>query len=186
VRALSAKSYESGNNMTLENCASYCSGYKYFGTEYASQCFCGDYLDSTSTNASLADCNMVCTGNPYEYCGAGNRLELYVFPTLAVPPPPSQPAHVGGWNFSSCRTEASGVRALSSSSIAADTMTLESCAAFCSGYTYFGAEYGRECYCGNTFNQGSTVAPSTDCSMLCAGNSSEYCGAGNRLSVYLH
>jgi hypothetical protein len=24
----------------------------------------------------------------------------------------------------------------------------------------------------------------SDCNMLCAGNSSEYCGAGNRLDVY--
>ena len=39
-------------------------------------------------------------------------------------------------------------------------------------------------YCGNSFSQGSVAAPNSDCSMLCPGNVNEYCGAGNRLSVY--
>jgi len=39
-------------------------------------------------------------------------------------------------------------------------------------------------YCGNSFSAGSVAAPNTDCSFLCAGNVAEYCGAGNRLSVY--
>ena len=63
-------------------------------------------------------------------------------------------------------------------------MTLEACQAFCSAYTYFGVEYSRECYCGNSFNAGSVAAPATDCSMTCMGAPSQYCGAGNRLSVY--
>ncbi|KAK3945202.1 putative fungistatic metabolite [Diplogelasinospora grovesii] len=191
-RALSAKSYSSDTAMTLESCASFCSGYKYFGTEYASQCFCGDTLDSTSTNASLSDCSMTCTGNQYEYCGAGDRLELYVNPNVVVPTGPTQPASVTAndddkvWTFVNCYTEGTAVRALGSSSFAADTMTLESCATFCGsgGYQYAGAEYGRECYCGNSFGSGAVVATASDCSMTCAGNGSEYCGAGNRLSVY--
>ena len=37
--------------------------------------------------------------------------------------------------------------------------------------------------CGNSTSAG-TVAPTADCGMTCKGNSSEYCGAGNRLSIY--
>ncbi|CAI4216450.1 unnamed protein product [Parascedosporium putredinis] len=48
----------------------------------------------------------------------------------------------------------------------------------------FGLEYGQECFCGNSFNSGSIAAPITDCNMPCAGNPFEFCGAGNRLSVY--
>lgn len=81
-------------------------------------------------------------------------------------------------------TEGTGVRALGSQTWAAGTMTLEACANFCQGYTYFGTEYASECYCGNVFGAGSVEANVQDCSMPCAGNSSEYCGAGNRLSVY--
>ncbi|KAH8887407.1 heme peroxidase [Thozetella sp. PMI_491] len=184
VRALSSKSYASGTDMTLESCATFCSGYKYFGVEYAQECYCGNSLASSSTNASLADCSMPCTGNPFEYCGAGNRLELYST-DITVPAGPSQPATVsGGWKFVSCYTEGTGSRALTGASYADDAMTLESCAAYCTGYKYFGTEYGRECYCGSTLEGAAAQAPQTDCSFTCAGNSSEYCGAGSRLSLY--
>ena len=81
-------------------------------------------------------------------------------------------------------TEATNIRALSKATTASDTMTLELCQTFCQGYSYFGAEYGRECYCGDSFNAGSVLAPASDCSMVCANNPYEYCGAGNRLSAY--
>ncbi len=130
-----------------------------------------------------ADCNMICTGNQYEYCGAGNRLSLYTA-NVTVPAGPSQPATVSGWSFSNCYTEGVGTRALAGAQYADDKMTLESCAAFCSGFSHFGVEYARECYCGNQLEGTPSVAPQSDCSFTCSGNSSEYCGAGNRLSVY--
>jgi hypothetical protein len=84
-----------------------------------------------------------------------------------------------------------------------DSMTLESCAADCTGYAYctytpvpalvflpklihpqVGTEYGRECYCGNSFATGSQPVPQDECTFPCAGNGAEVCGAGLRLSVY--
>lgn len=59
-------------------------------------------------------------------------------------------ATVAGYELVSCWMEGTGVRALSASTYSDDSMTLESCAAFCAGYKYFGAEYGRECqFAGN-------------------------------------
>jgi hypothetical protein len=104
--------------------------------------------------------------------------------TSPAPSGPIQPQNVGGYSFMSCMTEANGMRALSQNGYADDKMTLESCATFCAGYTYWGTEYARECYCGNTLNAGSVAAPATDCNFPCAGNGGELCGAGNRLSVY--
>ncbi|KAI0878936.1 WSC domain-containing protein [Hypoxylon argillaceum] len=104
----------------------------------------------------------------------------------ATPSGPSQPVSIDNYNWYGCQTEATGTRALSSFTYADDGMTLESCRDFCNaqGTTFFGTEYGRECYCGNKFQSGSVSAPASDCNQLCAGNSLEYCGAGNRLSVY--
>ena len=62
----------------------------------------------------------------------------------ATPTGPSQPATVGAWRWYGCQTEATGARALSAKSFAADTMTLDSCSTFCAGYNYFGVEYARE------------------------------------------
>lgn len=108
-------------------------------------------------------------------------------PTPSPAAGPSQPLVVADYNWYGCQTEATNIRALSLFTYADDAMTLDSCQTFCSGKgtTYFGVEYARECYCGNKFETGSVQAPASDCSMLCAGDQTEYCGAGNRLSVYI-
>lgn len=51
---------------------------------------------------------------------------------------------IGSYNFQGCYTEISNGRALSGASYVYDTMTLESCAANCTDFRYFGVEYGRE------------------------------------------
>lgn len=48
---------------------------------------------------------------------------------------------------------------------------------------YSGVEYGRECFCGDTFN--STSLDDTRCSeYACSGNSEEYCGGFNAVDIY--
>ncbi len=140
------------DGMTLESCMTNCTGFDYWGTEYGRECYCGNSLHSSSVEAPAAECNMVCGGDPTEFCGAGNRIELYsttvtrtstavpsATATLAVKPT------VGDYVFVGCQTEGTAGRALSDKSYTDDAMTLESCAAYCSGSTYFGTEYGREC-----------------------------------------
>lgn len=41
-----------------------------------------------------------------------------------------------------------------------------------------------ECFCGNTLATGAADVDISQCSMTCAGSSLQYCGAGDRLSVY--
>ena len=101
--------------------------------------------------------------------------------------PVATPSHlpaVGDFSFYQCMTEGTGVRALTGAFLGGSSMTVETCATFCSSYDFFGLEYAQECFCGNSFSTGSVAAPITDCNMLCLGDSSQYCGAGNRLSVY--
>jgi hypothetical protein len=144
VRALSESAFAS-DDMTLELCAEHCAGYRYWATEYSRECFCGNVLHSSSTEAPQADCNMVCAGDPFEYCGAGNRLELYsttATPTATLEHKPT----VGPYTFVGCQTEASVGRALDGKPVFADdNMTNEACAEYCEGFEYFGTEYSREC-----------------------------------------
>ncbi|OTA02666.1 hypothetical protein A9Z42_0030630 [Trichoderma parareesei] len=170
-------------DMTNEACAEFCSDFRYFGTEYGDECYCGSFLAGSSATAPLADCNMPCAGNEFEYCGASNRLELYINPNVTGGNP-EQPAAAGDFVFVGCQTEGNGTRALTGAATATGTMTVEACAEFCADFTYFGTEYGSECYCGNTLAPSSLKAPAADCNMLCSGNELEYCGAGNRLSLY--
>jgi hypothetical protein len=88
----------------------------------------------------------------------------------------------------------------------AANMTVESCVLFCMdrGYPMAGTEYGLECCewlgsfshvrylapqltcidCGEKVNEKFSKVDNAECSTACAGDSSEPCGAGNRLSVY--
>lgn len=90
------------------------------------------------------------------------------------------------YSYLGCYTEGTSVRALGAASTANyTTMAIETCAAFCTPtYSLFGVEYGGECWCADVFGTGAVSAPETDCSFSCAGNATEKCGAGNRLSVY--
>jgi hypothetical protein len=49
-------------------------------------------------------------------------------------------------------------------------------------------EYADECYCGDTSdvsaNPAATIQPDTDCNMACSGNTTQTCGAGDRISYY--
>ena len=151
VRALSGAQF-AYDDMTLESCAADCAGFDYWGTEYGRECYCGNSLAASSAEAPAEDCSMVCGGDPTEFCGNGNRLELYSTTATrvssATPTPTATLAvkpTVGAYTFVGCQTEATAGRALSGKGYADDAMTLETCATYCSGFTYFGTEYGREC-----------------------------------------
>lgn len=106
-------------------------------------------------------------------------------PSTSTPTGPVVNETVGKYKFQGCWTEATDSRALTGSTFADDMMTLESCATFCNAFTYVGTEYGRECYCGNDLKDGSVRAENqNDCCFPCAGDKSEYCGAGVRIELY--
>ncbi|KAK5990459.1 WSC domain-containing protein [Cladobotryum mycophilum] len=184
-----------GNQMTVAKCTAGCKagGFNYAGVEYGGECYCGKQISNGAVPAT-SGCTMTCNGNSTEFCGGGGRLNLYSNGAVSTPSStsgpaptgicPTQPGTIGQFQWYGCYTEGTNTRALNSKTYADDGMTLETCASFCAGYTYFGVEYSRECYCGNSLSAGSVVAASTDCSMICAGANCDYCGAGSRLSVY--
>lgn len=144
---------------------------------------------NTTTSSSATTTTSISTGTPGgngTITGSSTPITTTTTTTTPTPTGPARKAVVADvWKLQGCYTEATGMRALSDSTYADDTMTLESCAKFCKGFTYFGVEYGRECYCGNKLNEGSVKAKQDDCSFTCPGDGSEYCGAGNRLEMYM-
>ncbi|KAL8894926.1 MAG: hypothetical protein Q9207_008363 [Kuettlingeria erythrocarpa] len=94
------------------------------------------------------------------------------------------PRQLADYTSKGCHTEATTGRALSGNAYFDNLMTVEKCAAACSKFSLFGLEYGRECFCGNSLNEGSVPAPEEQCSFKCPGNPDEKCGAGSRLNVY--
>lgn len=189
ARTLSAASYANTTSMTVESCISFCSSgsnsYVYAGVEYAQECYCGNFLASGASNVSMSECDMTCTGNASEFCGAGDRLNVYWNGTQ----PPSSPIIVrsaGNWTSLGCYNDSTTTRALANGMGVTGEVTVESCTTACqdAGYQYAGVEYADECYCGMTLDNGSEPTPASSCDMTCAGNSSEYCGGPDHLNLY--
>lgn len=179
-RALTGKTVYD-DNMTLEMCAAACSSYAYFGVEYSKECYCGTELPSSSEQKPQSDCTMTCAGNHAEVCGDSSRLSVYHNPAVTDGSGNTH-APVADFLYKSCWTDDVYKRTLQGATYAADDMTLESCAAFCTNFTYFGVEYSRECYCDNALL--GAAASESDCSELCAGNNQEWCGGPSRLNLY--
>ncbi len=77
-----------------------------------------------------------------EYCGAGNRLNVYALSNYTTP---TIPRTIDNYKYAGCYTEPSNGRALpSASNVDYNAMTLNTCAAFCRGYNFFGVEYAGE------------------------------------------
>ncbi|KAK8042502.1 hypothetical protein PG994_012985 [Apiospora phragmitis] len=212
-RQLPNQIYSDATNNTNGKCIQACSsaGYTLAGTQYESECWCGNTMPSVFVNE--AQCSYRCTGTVNQTCGGngefhqgGQFMSLFsttqALPNTGSPPPADNPApanpgpvnagvqpqRISNYTFTGCYSEGSNGRALTGTTQALDALTLNTCASFCSGFKYFGTEYGRECYCGNSLNTGSTMTgiSQSDCNMGCAGNSTQLCGAGNRLSMYIY
>lgn len=99
---------------------------------------------------------------------------------IAVPVNPTIP----NYGYKGCYTDDIRSRVLTTSVPANDGMTIERCANACGGSHYFGTQNGRECYCGDSFASNTKVVDQGECSLKCAGNAKEFCGAWSRLSLY--
>jgi len=186
-RTIGAAGYADPANMTIETCIDFCEtrGFAYAGVEYSVECFCGNSLAPAASQVSASQCNMACAGDSTQPCGGPSRLNL--FHSTAMVGPQTNPG-VNGFVHMGCYSEGTTGRALtygvSGTAIPASQMTVDRCTAAClaANFLLAGVEYGGECFCGNSISNGG--APAAGCNMLCNGNSSEYCGAGNRLNVY--
>ncbi|KXT05146.1 hypothetical protein AC579_6359 [Pseudocercospora musae] len=187
-------------SMNTTVCQAYCAaankgqGYQYYGTEYGSQCFCGNFISNGNVITNLTStpsnstCSMRCTGGGDQLCGGPNALSLYKqmdFVAPAIAP------NIGRYVNKGCLTDPGGAagRSLKGASTSSDSMTVNTCVKFCLGkfYRYAGLEYGRECYCDNTINYAGGAKTGTcdvNTLMLCAGNPKQYCGAGSLMNLY--
>ncbi|KAF1949918.1 DUF1929-domain-containing protein [Byssothecium circinans] len=181
------------NQMTIESCVARCInlGYTVAGMQYATQCFCDDFLRRGATPGPESDCNMNCAGNANEKCGAGNRDSVYSSvdgPLTVYPVPAVQTSGLGNFKYLGCYRDDAQQRALPYfMNLPNNTANncIQQCAVF--GYNAGGVEYGKECYCGDLRDIGAAgvgPAPEEECDTTCAGNVTSICGGARRLSVY--
>lgn len=72
--------------MTVETCVGYCitKSYGVAGLGNGQSCYCGTTLAATVKSVAIEQCNMLCTGNRREFCGAYDKLLVYKYDASSV------------------------------------------------------------------------------------------------------
>jgi len=171
--------------MTVAKCQTFCieRNLTLSGLEAGNECYCGTALQSHST-LGFTGCNTACSGNSSETCGGSDRLSVYNY-TLTEPPVVAHVAAVETYIAQGCYTD----DALSGFSFTNNTgMTVELCVGACRerNSTYAGLEFGSQCHCGATLASSASKLSSAECIVPCSGNVHEYCGALNKLSLFMN
>ncbi|EKM57698.1 uncharacterized protein PHACADRAFT_251488 [Phanerochaete carnosa HHB-10118-sp] len=208
-RALTGYSFTS-SSMTTATCQSTCAqkGFTMAGIEYGDECYCGNSFENGLGQQVTTGpaCYMTCNGAPNENCGGSWTLSLYTLngaapassaSTSSAPAPAaSVPANnsasgsssaSGTWTSAGCVQDGSA-RALTGYSFTSSSLTTAMCQTTCAqkGFTMAGIEYGDECYCGDSFQNGlgQQVTTGPACYMTCSGAPKEKCGGSWTLSLY--
>jgi hypothetical protein len=75
-RVLNSKEHYDGA-MTVQKCETFCKGYKYYGLQQSSYCFCGNTFAVNTKSRPESDCSSKCSGNSSQNCGATAANSLY-------------------------------------------------------------------------------------------------------------
>lgn len=93
-------------SLTPNYCAAICAdlGYVVAGMEFATQCFCDNFVRNEAPLTDDADCSMGCSGNPDEKCGGPDRMSVYSKGDLIVLPYPAPQTGglPGSWEYQGC------------------------------------------------------------------------------------
>ncbi|KAH8705720.1 glycoside hydrolase superfamily [Talaromyces proteolyticus] len=85
---LSTTAPNDGKSNDPQVCVNTCAelGHKYSGVRQ-NQCLCGDSFDASTVPVQDEQCNSACPGNPYEFCGASQYINVFnaSVPTVLEP-----------------------------------------------------------------------------------------------------
>ncbi|PQE03617.1 WSC domain-containing protein [Rutstroemia sp. NJR-2017a BBW] len=173
-------------NMTVESCIHNCisAGYNIAGMEYYTQCYCDSAIINLGALASSdSQCNTACGGNPTQMCGGGDRmnechraiaacgteyeftgkLEIYGMPNICAQ---MIETHVT-WNEKLISSDK-----LSELMFGNPTLNSTDIAIVCGDVQ-------------DVINQGATIVSDSQCTNLCSGNRTQYCGGPDLISYYV-
>ncbi|CAN0209622.1 unnamed protein product [Ectocarpus sp. 12 AP-2014] len=188
-RVLSGDSITSSNSvMTTAYCADFCEGSDYFGVQFGYECFCSSSGDTPDELGESEDCEMACSGDSSEICGGFYAIQVYEYLDDDTPTPVTPtPSGDGDYESVGCFVDDASDRVLSGDSMLSSNsvMTAAYCADLCEGSTYFGTEYGFECFCSSSGDSPDELGEASNCDMACSGDSSETCGGFNAIQVYM-
>ncbi|CAN0373215.1 unnamed protein product [Ectocarpus fasciculatus] len=162
-------------SMTTELCEQTCLGNTFFATQYGRECWCGSAGADYALNGESTDCTYACAGDADQTCGGFDAANVYLYTGDDAPTTSS---------FVGCYEDEPDARIMELARTDSSSMTKEVCEAECTGNTYFGMQYGRECFCGGSSTDLLLHGESTACDYECPGDSEQVCGGFYAMSVY--
>jgi hypothetical protein len=147
ARSLATLKWSGNTTSTIAGCVGACanSGFTVAAVEFGTECFCGKQLANNATLVADKSCNVVSSGNEFEYAGGSWLLSVYNSGDLVIYTGPKLVETVGPYNSIGCWTDQGGARTLAGKTVTlGDKTTINTCADSCTGYNYFGTEYGVE------------------------------------------
>lgn len=183
---LTYSAYKANASNTIDGCVQSCAAANFAvsGVRNGADCYCDSVVNYVVQDSG---CAATCTGNSAQTCGDTNKITISQSSNVLGP----RLTFVDAFNYRhrplGCYSAPSGnnvfaapVDGFSSST----TMTMRSCAAYCTGlgFMYSAGTGGNTCYCGKTLPAYSTyvgplsgVANLNGCNTPCTGNSSAAC-----------
>ncbi|CAN0426489.1 unnamed protein product [Ectocarpus fasciculatus] len=161
-------------SMTTEMCEQTCLGSTYFSTQYGRECWCGSAGADYALHGESTDCTYACAGDADQTCGGFYAANVYRYTDDNTPTS----------SFVGCYQDESDARIMELALTDSSSMTMEMCEAECTGNTYFGMQYGRECFCGGSSTDLLEHGESSACTYECPGDSEQVCGGFYAMSVY--
>jgi hypothetical protein len=146
------------------------------GSEYATQCYCSNTIDTSTGGGILqasTDCSMPCAGNSSDVCGNSGRLTIYETAKTGLISSNNNPTIPG---FVGCYAQG-GVATTGNYLFQDKQQNAQLCRQSCS-YKGFSnsAMQGNYCYCTTGPSQVGAIQAMTLCDTPCAGNSTDNCG----------
>ena len=61
-----------------QSCAAICEDFPYFGLQYGSECWCGDYASEINGYVESDGCNRMYTGDSDANCGGNYAMRIFI------------------------------------------------------------------------------------------------------------
>ncbi|CAM9620770.1 unnamed protein product [Ectocarpus sp. 6 AP-2014] len=156
----------SSDAMTAEACSALCSASDFYGTQYSTECWCGDNVGYAANGPGV--CDMSCSGNSDEICGGSYSLSIHS----------NDPLYIGCYVVPADNPDITVLGGVQ------DDMTPEVCKALCPGYRYYSVSYSDQCHCSDTIENILDLNLEGTCDMTCAGDASQICGGYYSNNIY--
>jgi hypothetical protein len=125
---------------------------------------------------------MTCTGNGDEVCGAAGQINIFTNGDTA----PAILAATGDFQSQGCYSDSASARTLTTRVSLPGNVRVSDCTSACEaqGFQYAGLEFGQECYCGASIQNGGAPIADKLCDMACTADKTEYCGGRGAINIY--